>query len=275
MGAESRSSAATGGAAGIIDLLPAGRQRRLLHCEVLIVLGLSLGQSAVYSVLQIADRLTRAEVLSRQTTSMNVSRAADRPWLDLSYQLANVTFGLVPVLLALYLLLTVRVPSSGVSAAVGTAPSKPLQDWIRGVLLAAAIGIPGLAFYLFARWLGINTTVAAANLTSQWWTTPVLVAAAAMNAFLEEFVMIGYLFTRWRQVAWKPVTILVTSAVLRGTYHLYQGFGGFLGNIIMGLILGLVFLRTRRVWPLVIAHFLLDVFSFVGYSLLKPHVSWL
>ena len=34
------------------------------------------------------------------------------------------------------------------------------------------------------------------------------------------------------------------SAVLRGSYHLYQGFGGFVGNIVMGLVFGRVWQRT-------------------------------
>ena len=69
--------------------------------------------------------------------------------------------------------------------------------------------------------------------------------------------------------------ILVVSAVIRGSYHLYQGFGGFVGNLIMGLIFGLIYLRWRRVGPLIVAHTLLDVVAFVGYALVAPHVDWL
>jgi uncharacterized protein len=75
----------------------------------------------------------------------------------------------------------------------------------------------------------------------------------------------------------------VGSAVLRGSYHLYQGFGSFVGNAIMGLVFAyffttkrrLVFLSTGRVLPLVVAHTLLDVVAFVGYDILHPRVSWL
>lgn len=87
--------------------------------------------------------------------------------------------------------------------------------------------------------------------------------------------MVGYLFTRWAQAGWSWGTVLVVSALVRGSYHLYQGFGGFVGNVAMGLILGLVFLRTRRVMPLVVAHTLLDVVAFVGYAVLAPRVGWL
>jgi membrane protease YdiL (CAAX protease family) len=59
------------------------------------------------------------------------------------------------------------------------------------------------------------------------------------------------------------------SAGLRASYHLYQGFGGFIGNFVMGLVFGYLYKRWGRVMPLVVAHFLLDAAVFVGYSLLR------
>ncbi len=248
---------------------------RLLAIETVLVLGVSLGRSAWYSVLSIIDLLTRKAALSTQTSALNVSVTPNRPWLDLTYQLSDIVFPLVPVALALYLLTTFHSPAGGVGAALGVAPRRWGFDVGWGALLFAGIGVPGLGLYLGARAIGINTTVAAANLASNWWTIPVLVLSALMNGVLEETVMLGYLFTRWRQAGWAPVVAVVTSALIRGSYHLYQGFGGFIGNLIMGLIFGAFYLRTKRLGPLIVAHFLLDVASFVGYSLLHGRVSWL
>ena len=142
-------------------------------------------------------------------------------------------------------------------------------------MLAVIIGIPGLAFYWAARALGFNTTVQAAELQHVWWTAPVLIGLAGMNAVLEETVIVGYLFTRWRQIGWSTTTIIVTSAIIRGTYHLYQGWVGFIGNIAMGLFLGWVFSRRRRLLPLITAHAFLDIVSFLGYAYLAGRVSWL
>jgi membrane protease YdiL (CAAX protease family) len=83
------------------------------------------------------------------------------------------------------------------------------------------------------------------------------------------------LFRRWAQAGWRQWTIIAVSALIRGTYHLYQGFGGFVGNVVMGLVFGWLYARTKRVMPLVIAHTLLDVVAFVGYALLKDHLPWL
>ncbi|MEL4358548.1 CPBP family intramembrane glutamic endopeptidase [Luteococcus sp. H101] len=251
------------------------RLRRLLLAEAFILLALSLGQSAAYSILRIIERLTRQVALNQQTSSLNQAATPDRPWLSALFQCADIAFLAVPALLALYLLRTVAHPRGGVRAILGLGRAGWRRDLAWGCVLFAGIGVPGLGLYLGARALGLNTTVQAANLGQFWWTIPLLVASAAANAVLEEFVMVGYLFTRARQAGIAPLVVLLVSAVIRGSYHLYQGFGGFVGNLIMGIIFGLWFTRTRRLWPLVIAHFLLDVASFVGYALLAGKVSWL
>jgi len=245
--------------------------RRGLRWETVLVLGVSLGSSAVYAVLSIIEKLTRPVPLSQQTTAMNQSATPGRPWLDLAYQLAGIVLPLVAVALALYLLNHVRRPAVDVRAGhfVGLDRREPGRDLLRGLGLAAVIGIPGLGFYFLAKAIGINTQVSAANLEAVWWSAPVLVLAAIENALLEEVIMVGYLFTRWRQTGWSWPLVIGLSAVIRGSYHLYQGFGGFAGNIVMGLVLGVVFVRTRRVMPLVVCHALLDTVAFVGYSVLR------
>ena len=248
---------------------------RILRIEMLIVLGISLGQSAVYSLLSLVNKLTLAVPLNKQTTSMNSSATPDRPWLDLAYQVANLIFPLMPVVLVLYLLWVNVRPSGGPFIAMGFDLRRPGFDLALGFGVFAGIGAAGLAFYLVAKELGINTTIAAANLQAVWWAIPVLILRAVMNGILEEVVMVGYLFTRWRQTGGSMTAILVISAVVRGGYHLYQGFGGFIGNLVMGLLLGWLYLRTRRVMPLVIVHSLLDIVAFVGYALLKPYIGWL
>jgi uncharacterized protein len=243
----------------------------VLRNEVLLVLGVSLGQSAVYSILSLINKLTQARALSQQTTTLNPSVTPDRPYLDLAYQVASIVFLAVPALLALHLLNR----EGGVQARLGLDRTRVGFDSGTGAGLAALIGIPGLGLYFLARALDINTNVAAADLTSAWWAVPVLVVSAAANAFLEEVVVVGYLVTRLREIGWRSWQAVLASALLRGSYHLYQGFGGFVGNAVMGVIFGLFFVRFKRVLPLVIAHTLLDVVAFVGYTLLHDHVSWL
>ncbi|WCC80977.1 CPBP family intramembrane metalloprotease [Cutibacterium equinum] len=248
--------------------------RRLLW-ETIFVLAVSLGQSAWYSILRMIERLTRGVPMDQQTSKLNSSVTPGRPWLDLLYQLSDIVFGVAPALLAVLLLAQVKPPRDGVRQTLGLHGPGWGRDVGAGAILAAIIGIPGLGFYLAARAWGLNTTVQASQLQHVWWTVPVLIGLAVMNAVLEETVMVGYLFTRWRQIGWSTATVIVTSAVIRGTYHLYQGWGGFVGNIVMGLFLGWVFSKRSRLLPLVVAHSLLDIVSFIGYAYLAGHVSWL
>ncbi|MGA4668863.1 CPBP family intramembrane glutamic endopeptidase [Propionibacteriaceae bacterium Y1923] len=258
----------------VVEPLTRAPLRRRLQWETWLLLALTLGQSGVYAVLRIIERMTRPEPLSTQTSVLNTSATPDRPWLDLLYQVANAAFLVVPALMAVFLLVTVLPPATG-RRSMGLDGDRPRFDIGWGFAIAACIGVPGLAFYLFAKAIGINTTVAAANLADNWWTIPMLVIAAFANAIVEEVVMVGYLFVRWAQAGWSMLLVLGVSALVRGSYHLYQGWGGFIGNVVMGIAFGLFFLKRKRVWPLVIAHGLIDVVAFVGYALVAPHVSWL
>ncbi|AEE44368.1 CPBP family intramembrane glutamic endopeptidase [Cellulomonas fimi] len=237
--------------------------RRRLTAEIWIVLGLSLGRSGVYAVVAILDRLTRDQALADQTATLNPSRSP-RPWLDLTYQLLSIGFALVPVALALYLL-----SAHGRSAVrrIGLDGTRPWRDLGVGAGLAALIGIPGLGLYAVGRALGLTVEVQAAALDAAWWTVPVLVLAALQNALLEEVVAVGYLMERLRDLRWSPALVVVASALLRGSYHLYQGWGAFVGNVVMGLVFAEYYRRRRRVMPLVVAHTLMDVVVFVGYAL--------
>ena len=113
------------------------------------------------------------------------------------------------------------------------------------------------------------------NLPDVWWRFPVLLLSAAQNATVEEVIVVGYLLSRLDQLGVRPWRAIALSAVIRGSYHLYQGVGAFIGNAVMGVIFGYLYRRWGRVTPLLIAHFLIDAVTFVGYALLAGHVSWL
>jgi len=250
--------------------LPAGVSRRMLVAEIWVVLAVSLGASAVYAVLDIIRDLARNQSLRSQVTTV-VGSQAEQHWVDLLYQLAGITLGVAAAALAVFLLFR----SGESNKTIGLDFDKPRFDVGYGALIAAVIGGAGLALYLTAHALGIALTVDVSNLPPVWWRDTVLVLSAAQNAILEEVVVLGYLLHRLRQLGWTDNKALVASAGLRGTYHLYQGFGGFLGNLVMGLIFGRLFQRWQRVGPFVVAHTLIDAVSFVGYVHLAGHVSWL
>ena len=237
-----------------------------MGAEVLIVLGLSLGASAAYSIVSITNKLTQQVALSEQTTTLN-SSYSDRPTFDLIYQLMAIFFDLVPVALVGFLLWQATRPHLG---RLGIDFTKPGRDALTGVGLALAIGVPGIGVYLAGRALGLSVNVVPTALDAYWWTVPVLILSAVRAGVTEEVIVIGYLFARLRDLGWGRWQIIVATAALRGTYHLYQGFPAFVGNFAMGMLFGWLYSRPSykhggRVLPLVIAHTLIDAAIFVGY----------
>jgi membrane protease YdiL (CAAX protease family) len=245
--------------------------RRQLAAEVGLVLGLSFGASALFAIIRYVGALTRPGPVRSQVARLNTSAAPGRPWLDLALQLADLLTGLMPVLLAVYLLSR----HGGGRRAIGLDGREARADAARGGLLAAGIGGLGLGFYLLAWHSGANLTVAPSNLPDVWWRVPVLALSAWQNGIAEEVVVTGYLLVRLRELGVTPGRALAASAVLRGSYHLYQGLGGFAGNLAMGLLFARLFQRNGRVLPLVVAHGLIDTVAFVGYVLLAGKVSWI
>ncbi|QWF80277.1 CPBP family intramembrane glutamic endopeptidase [Amycolatopsis sp. CA-230715] len=245
-------------------------QRRQLTIEVLIVFSITLGLSGARSLLSLVDSFLRPEPLSRQQVALNVPQAAI-DLIDLLKQLLSAVQLIGWGALGAYLLLR----GGTKLAEIGFDRRRPGRDALWGAGLAALIGIPGLALYFVGWKLGFNLQVQPSTLDDTWWRPISLTASAFGNAFAEEVLVIGYLLTRLRQLGFRENSSLFAAAVLRGSYHLYQGIGGFFGNLVMGLVFGRLWQRTNRLWPLVVAHTLLDVVAFVGYALLRGHVSWL
>ncbi len=252
--------------AGPDDLTDA--ERRTLRIEIAVVLAVTFGLSAYTALLNLIEAVLLG--LSGQVVALN-PRRSPFDLIDLGLNLAGVFNLLAWGALAVYLLWR-----SGFGPdRIGLSRPRWRPDMLGGLGLAALIGIPGLAFYQIARILGMNAEVEPAELYDTWWRIPVLLAMAFANGWAEEVVVVGFLLTRLRQLHVSPVVAVVVTSVLRGLYHLYQGFGAGLGNLAMGLIFGYVYVRTGRLWPLIVAHALIDAVAFVGYALAAGHLAWL
>jgi len=250
---------------------PSMPDRRTLRAEMWLVLWLSIAATALTSLLDLINALTREEPLSRQSRTLVTTYIADRPWLDILYQAAYIGIRLVPVLLVLYLL---RRSGEG-ARAIGVDMSDWKRDVVRGAVLAAVLGGLGLAFYLLAYKLGMNVRIAAVTADRHWWTPLLLLASASYNAILEEVIVLAYFMHRAAQLGWKPWQQVGGSALVRAAYHLYQGFGGFLGNLAMGTVFAVLYRRWGRAMPFIWAHLIIDATAFLGYYYLGGHVSWL
>lgn len=249
--------------------------RRAMRWELALVLAISLGQSAVYAIVSFIASVTAPTPISQQTVALNPTRSS-RQWLDFTNQFLTITCDLAVVALVLYLLARPGIAGSGNPFhRIGLDVRRFGRNALGGVALFAAIGVPGIALYAVGRLAGITVNVAASPLNAAWWTVPILVFSALRAALQEEVIVVGYAFTRLRELGVRDLWIILGTATLRGSYHLYQGVGSFVGNFVMGLVFGWCYRRWGRTMPLVVAHTLLDVASFVGYPLaitLFPHI---
>lgn len=247
---------------------PAPAERRALKIEIVIVLAVTFGLSAYTAILRLIDFTLRG--LADQSVALNPRRSYF-DLIDLGLNLASVAQLVAWGVLAVYLLWR-----SGFSLArIGIGRFRLRPDLLGGLGLAALIGVPGLGLYVVARALGFSAEVVPTELGDTWWRIPMLVAAAFANGWAEEVIVVGYLLRRFDQLGVSAVKGVIWSSLLRGAYHLYQGFGAGLGNLVMGLVFGYAYRRWGRLWPLIIAHGIIDTVAFVGYALLARHLGWL
>ncbi len=232
--------------------------RRRLITEVVLILAVTFGTSGIRAALRLVDSLLTAPLNEQSTTLIDATSTTT--WLDLALQATSAITLVGWGGLAWYLL--------GVSWCW---PS--FKDLARGAGFAALIGLPGLALYVTGVHLGLSKVVVPATEAVQ---LPTSLLWAFANGFGEEVVVVMYLLIRLRQLGCTPWPAIAASSVLRGSYHLYQGVSAGVGNLAMGLVFAYYFQRglgkdekyqVQRVWPLIIAHFLIDAVAYIAYPL--------
>jgi membrane protease YdiL (CAAX protease family) len=93
-----------------------------------------------------------------------------------------------------------------------------------------------------------------------WWS---LILAMTLNAFYEEIAFMGYAFNQF--AAKRGTTFaLVVTVLLRMSFHSYQGPFHVLGIGAVFFLTSLAYCRTRNLWPLILAHIIVDV-GMVGF----------
>jgi membrane protease YdiL (CAAX protease family) len=192
------------------------------------------------------------------------------PSVEFARQVAGIVFAVVPVWLVIHL---ARRSGEGVES-FGLDTSRLRLDVAWGTVAALVVSAVGLGLYLLAIRLNVNRFVVPVPPLGHWWTIPVLLLGSLQSGLLEEVIVVAYLIRRLEQLGWAPVAALAGSAILRGSYHIYQGWGGVLGNVVLGLFFAWIFLRWRRVWPLITAHFLVDSMAGIAYIAFRGHCVW-
>ncbi len=89
-----------------------------------------------------------------------------------------------------------------------------------------------------------------------------------INSIYEEVLLTGYLFKRFEY--FHPAIIIAISFLIRASFHTYQGSINLIMVFILALVFGLYYLRYRKLWPIIIAHGIGNIFHF-----LDEHYHWL
>jgi membrane protease YdiL (CAAX protease family) len=94
--------------------------------------------------------------------------------------------------------------------------------------------------------------------------TALVIVACIANGFAEELVMRGYLIPRFEDLLGSSAKAIFLSALLFASYHLYQGYYGAGSALVVGLVFGVIFCSSRRIWPLAAAHALHNILSWMS-----------
>ena len=187
--------------------------------------------------------------------------APDRPWVPISDEdlrwIVLYELVLFAVLLPFLYLRGWRLKQLGVTP--GT------MDTLVGIGLVFALLVITLFVELAvvsifpALEAGLDTPPFAAKLTL--WA---VIAVSIVNPLFEELFVSGYVMTALTEPFGVGAAIN-TSVALRMAYHLYQGPSGVIGIIPIGLVFAYWYARTGRLWPLIVAHMIFDLFPLWQY----------
>jgi CAAX protease family protein len=97
------------------------------------------------------------------------------------------------------------------------------------------------------------------------WLT--VIPALIFNGFFEEITCMGYAFNQFAAKR-GPLFALVLTVLLRMSCHTYQGVIHALGIGSAFFVCGLVYWWTRNLWPLILAHIIVDILSFSALKLM-------
>jgi membrane protease YdiL (CAAX protease family) len=85
-----------------------------------------------------------------------------------------------------------------------------------------------------------------------------LIASAFSTGFSEELIARGYLIPRFETLIGSTWKSILFSAIVFGVLHIYKSLGSAIMSCLSGVIWGIGFCATRRIWPVVISHAMWD-----------------
>ena len=125
--------------------------------------------------------------------------------------------------------------------------------------LVQALGLTLAAYLVWVGpWMLLNPAAAAAPAVNSELRWGHILAVSIINPLFEETILCAYMIPFLAQRRGLAVAMAV-SLVVRLSFHTYQGALALPSIALFGLVVSGYFARTRRLWPVLIAHGVLDV----------------
>lgn len=168
------------------------------------------------------------------------------------------------------------LPWASIGLGVPDGPARFALQSLIGLLVGWSAAL--VAMLLATRGLGwapMDTTRFAGLQGDEGRLLGMLAISWTTAAFGEEVLFRGFLQSRLRSLFGErrhaAILAALAQAVLFGLAHAYQGATGILISGTIGLAFGLLMLRFRTIWPLVVAHGLIDAVSMLAlYAGARP-----
>lgn len=97
------------------------------------------------------------------------------------------------------------------------------------------------------------------------------VAMAIVAGIVEEIVVLGYLVRRLEQLGMRPLWVVVIAVAVRGSYHLYYGWG-VVPILAWATVSVVLYRRYRRLGPFIVVHMLWDTGLFLAGHVLTAEI---
>jgi membrane protease YdiL (CAAX protease family) len=94
-----------------------------------------------------------------------------------------------------------------------------------------------------------------------------------VNPVFEEMIVRAFLMSETIALTGSSVLAVLFSFLLQTSYHLYQGLPYALAAGVTFLIFSIYYARTRRIAPLIIAHFTQDLLAHASYAMFQARAG--
>ena len=140
-------------------------------------------------------------------------------------------------------------------------------DWRDGpwaLALAAGVILAANLLAILTAGLSPGEAAEAAKAPVQTLSLVPVGALVLINGVYEELFAAGYVIAVFKEKGQAELGLNLSIAI-RVLVHIFQGVTGVIVMVPLGLIFGFWYLRTGRLWPLILAHTILIAWSYAPY----------